>query len=111
MKPSLVTTGLEIAGFRIVRHVGIVRGIVVRSRSVIGKFFAGVQTIFGGNITIYTNLCEKARTDAYSLMCQQAEKNGANAVISIRYDTTEIAPGVTEVLCYGTAVAVEEVKS
>ena len=107
MNPSMVTTGLEISGCKIVRHVGIVRGIVVRSRSIIGKFLAGLQTIFGGNITIYTNLCEKARTDAYAIMCQHAEKNGANAVVSIRYDTTEIAPGITEVLCYGTAVVVE----
>ncbi len=110
MKPSMVTTGLEIAGCRIVGHVGVVRGIVVRSRSIVGRFFAAIQTFFGGNITVYTNLCEKARTDAYLLMCQQAEKNGANAVISLRYDTTDIIGGVTEVLCYGTAVIVEEQK-
>ncbi len=108
MKPALVTTGLELSGYRIVRQVGIVRGIVVRSRSVIGRFMAGIQTFFGGNITVYTNLCERARMDAYNLMCAQAEKNGANAMISIRYDTTEIMAGVTEVLCYGTAVVVEE---
>ncbi len=110
MKSAMVTTGLEISGCKILQHVGIVRGIVVRSRSVVGRFFAGLQTIFGGNITIYTNLCEKARTDAYLLMCQHAEKNGANAIISIRYDTTEVAAGITEVLCYGTAVIVEESK-
>jgi len=110
MKPALVTTGLELSGYNITRQVGIVRGIVVRSRSVIGKFMAGIQTFFGGNITVYTNLCEQAREDAYELMCAHAEKHGANAVIAIRYDTTEVMPGVTEVLCYGTAVIVEEVK-
>ena len=111
MNPALVTTGLEITGYKVVRHAGIVRGIVVRSRSVIGRFVASLQTIFGGNISIYTNLCERARMDAYNLMCVQAEKHGANAVLSIRYDTTEIMAGVTEVLCYGTAVIVEEIKS
>lgn len=110
MKPSLATTGFEIAGAPIVRNIGVVRGIVVRSRSVVGRFMAGLQTIFGGNITVYTNLCEKARLDAYNLMCEHAERHGANAIISVRYDTTEIMPGVTEVLCYGTAVVVEEVK-
>ncbi len=110
MKPAFVTTGLEIAGLPIVRHVGIVRGIVVRSRSVVGNFLAGLQTLFGGDITIYTNLCETARDDAYRLMCRQAETNGANAIISVRYDATEIGPGITEVLCYGTAVVVEEAK-
>lgn len=110
MKSALITTGLEISGLRIIRHVGIARGIVVRSRSVIGRFFAAFQMFLGGNITVYTNLCEKARLDAYNLMCQHAEKNGANAIISMRYDTTDIAPGVTEVLCYGTAVVVEEDK-
>jgi uncharacterized protein YbjQ (UPF0145 family) len=107
MNPLMVTTGLEVTGYRLVRNVGIVRGIVVRSRSVVGQFMAGLQTIFGGNITIYTNLCEKAREDAYELMCFHAEKHGANAVIMMRYDTTEIMAGVTEVLCYGTAVVLE----
>lgn len=110
MKPALVTTGFDISGYKVTRNVGIVRGIVVRSRSVIGRFIAALQTILGGNITIYTNLCEKARLDAYNIMCDHAERNGANAIISIRYDTTEIMTGVTEVLCYGTAVVVEEVK-
>ncbi|MEJ0062447.1 MAG: YbjQ family protein [Alphaproteobacteria bacterium] len=108
MKPFAVTSGLEIAGHRIIRNVGVVRGIVVRSRSIIGRFMAGLQTIFGGNITVYTNLCERARMDAYNIMCQHADKHGANAVISVRYDTTEIMSGVTEVLCYGTAVVIEE---
>ena len=111
MKAAMVTSAFELPGNKIVRNVGIVRGIVVRSRSVVGRMFAGFQTILGGNLTIYTNMCEKARTDAYALMCTQAEKNNANAIISIRYDTTEIAPGITEVLCYGTAVVVEEIKS
>lgn len=111
MKAAMVTTGFDLPGYRIVRNVGLVRGIVVRSRSVVGRFFASLQTLFGGNITVYTNLCEKARTDAYSLMCVQAEKNNANAIIQMRYDTTEIAPGITEVLCYGTAVVVEEIKA
>lgn len=110
MKPSLVTTGLEVSDCRIIRNIGIVRGIVVRSRSIIGRLMAGLQTLFGGNITVYTNLCEKARLDAYNLMCAQAERNGANAVIMMRYDTTEIMTGVTEVLCYGTAVVVEEAR-
>lgn len=110
MKPNLITTGFEISGHNIVKNVGIVRGIVVRSRSVIGQFLGGLQTIFGGNITVYTNMCEKARIDAYNLMCAQAERNGANAIIAMHYDTTEIMKGVTEVLCYGTAVVVEENK-
>jgi uncharacterized protein YbjQ (UPF0145 family) len=108
MKPHHVTTGLEIAGCKLVKNVGIVRGIVVRSRSVVGNVLAGFQTLLGGNITIYTNMCEKARTDAYDLMCAHAERNGANAIIMMRYDTTEIMRGVTEVLCYGTAIVVEE---
>jgi uncharacterized protein YbjQ (UPF0145 family) len=110
MKPALVTTAMELPGYTIVRNVGVVRGIVVRSRSVIGRFMAGLQMIFGGNISVYTNMCEKARVDAYDIMCAHAERNGANAVIMSRYDTTEILAGVTEVLCYGTAVVVEEVK-
>lgn len=108
MQPAMVTTGLEITGYKIVRHIGVARGIIVRSRSVIGNFFAALQTFFGGNITVYTNLCERTRTEAYNLMCQQAEKNGANAIICVRYDATDIDRGVTEVLCYGTAVYVEK---
>jgi uncharacterized protein YbjQ (UPF0145 family) len=110
MNPNMVTTGFEIAGHKVVRQVGMVRGIVVRSRSIVGSFMAGLQTILGGNITVYTNMCEKARADTYELMCKQAERHGANAIIMVRYDTTEIMRGVTEVLCYGTAVVVEEVK-
>ncbi len=106
----MVTSAFELAGHRVTRNVGVVRGIVVRSRSVVGQIGAGIQTIFGGNISIYTNMCEKARIDAYDLMCQQAERHGANAVVAVRYDATEVMPGVTEVLCYGTAVIVEEAK-
>lgn len=107
MEAKSVTTALELPGFEIVGNVGVVRGIVVRSRSIVGAFFGGLQTILGGNITIYTNLCERARKDAYQLMCEQARKNGANAIIAVRYDATEIMRGVSEVLCYGTAVVVK----
>ena len=105
--PRFVTTAFELPGYRIVSSLGIVRGIVVRSRSVVGNFGAQIQTIFGGNITIYTELCEKARLDAYSQMCQHAAASGANAIVSMRYDATEMQPGITEVLCYGTAVVVQ----
>lgn len=107
MEAKMVTSALELPGYQIVSNVGIVRGIVVRSRSIVGSFLGGLQTIFGGNITIYTNLCEQARKDAYKIMCAQADKNGANAIISMRYDATEVMAGVTEVLCYGTAVTVK----
>jgi uncharacterized protein YbjQ (UPF0145 family) len=108
VESSMVTTGLEIPGYRIVRNFGIVRGIIVRSRSVIGNLGAALQTIVGGNITILTELCEKARNDAYELLLQHAAEHGANAVISMRYDATEVMQGVTEVLAYGTAVQVEK---
>jgi uncharacterized protein YbjQ (UPF0145 family) len=106
----MVTTALDLPGHRIVRNVGVVRGIVVRSRSIIGSFFASLQTIVGGNITVYTNMCDTARKDAYQLMCVQAEKNGANAIIAMEYDATEVIKGVTEVLCYGTAVVVQPIE-
>jgi uncharacterized protein YbjQ (UPF0145 family) len=106
MDHSLVTTGLELSGYRIVRHYGVVRGIIVRSRSIVGNIGAAFQQLAGGNITLYTELCEKARSDAYELMIQHAEQMGANALIGVRYDATEIATGVSEVLCYGTAVQV-----
>jgi uncharacterized protein YbjQ (UPF0145 family) len=105
--PSMVTSALELPGYRIVRNFGIVRGIIVRSRSVIGNFGAALQTIVGGNITILTNLCEKTREEAYSLLLQHASEYGANAIVGFRYDTTEVMSGVTEVLAYGTAVKVE----
>ena len=108
MQPDMVTTGLELPGHRVVRNVGIVRGIVVRSRSLVGNFAGGLQTLFGGNITVYTNLCERTRTDAYRMMCENADANGANAILMMRYDANEIMNGVTEVICYGTAVVVEK---
>jgi uncharacterized protein YbjQ (UPF0145 family) len=101
------TTAFEIPGFRLVKSFGVVRGIVVRSRSIVGNFAAGIQSIFGGNISIYTSLCERAREDAFQQMLAHASQLGANAVIGVRYDATEIAAGITEVLCYGTAVYVE----
>lgn len=107
MDSAMVTTGTELAGHRIVRNLGIVRGIVVRSRSVIGNLGAALQTIVGGNITILTNLCEKTRQDAFDLLLQHATEHGANAVICMRYDANEVMEGVTEVLAYGTAVQVE----
>src|SRR5262245_52070218 len=103
----LVTTAFELPGYKIIKNLGVVRGIVVRSRSIVGSFFAGLQTIFGGNITLYTELCEDTRRDAYLLLVQHATEKGANAVIGMRYDATEIYPGVAEVLAYGTAVQVE----
>ena len=106
MKNDMVTTGLTLPGYKIVRTVGVVRGIRVRSRSIVGNFFGGLQTIFGGNITIYTQLCEETRSETYQLMCHHADVNGANAIIGMRYDATEVTAGLTEVLCYGTAVVV-----
>ena len=103
----IVSTTNDVAGYRITRHLGVVRGIVVRSRSVVGDFGAGIQRIFGGNISLYTSMCEQAREDAFNLMLSHAGQLGANAVIGVRYDATEIGPGITEVLCYGTAVQVE----
>src|SRR5712692_5175018 len=107
MSPRNVTTAFELPGFRVKRNLGIVRGIVVRSRSLVGTIGAGLQTIVGGNITIFSNLCEQTRRDAFELMLQHAAALGANAVIGARYDATEIMQGVTEVLSYGTAVVVE----
>ncbi|HLI09001.1 MAG TPA: YbjQ family protein [Ktedonobacteraceae bacterium] len=106
MDHNLVTTGFELSGYRIVRQFGVVRGIIVRSRSVVGNIGAAFQQLVGGNISIYTQLCEQARNDAYELMIQHAQQVGANGLIGVRYDATEISSGVTEVLCYGTAVYV-----
>jgi len=103
----MVSTTNEIAGFRVVRQLGVVRGITVRSRSVIGNLGAALQTLVGGNITLFTELCERARGEAFDLMVQHAAELGANAVIAMRYDANEVAQGVTEVLAYGTAVVVE----
>jgi len=106
MQDAMVTTAFTLPGYKVVRTLGVVRGLTVRSRSIIGNFFGGIQSIFGGNITIYTNLCEQAREETYRLMCEHAEKHGANAIIAMRYDATELMAGLTEVLCYGTAVVV-----
>jgi len=103
----IVTTTNDIVGQRVVRYLGLVRGLTVRSRSVLGNIGAGFQSIFGGNITIYTELAEKAREEAYELMVQHASQLGANAVIGMRYDANEITDGITEVLAYGTAVVVQ----
>ena len=100
------TPCLTLTGFRVTRELGTVRGIVVRSRSIIGNIGAGLQTLFGGDITLYTELCERARQDAYDRMCAHATALGANAILGLRYDATEVIGGVTEVLCYGTAVVV-----
>lgn len=104
---QMVTTALELPGFRVVKSLGVVRGITVRSRSIVGSFFGGLQTILGGNITIYTNLCEQTRAETFRQMISQARQRRANAIIGMRYDATEVMAGVTEVLCYGTAVVVE----
>lgn len=103
---EFVTTAFELPGYRITRNLGVVRGIVVRSRSILGTIGASLQTIVGGNISLFSNLCEQTRNDAFDLMLQHAEALGANAVIGARYDATEIMNGVTEVLSYGTAVEV-----
>ncbi len=107
---TMVTTQFELDGFRVVRTLGVVRGIVVRSRSIFGTIGAGIQTLVGGNITLLTNLCEKTRQEAFDLMLQHAAELGANAVVAARYDATEVMQGVTEVLAYGTAVFVEPTK-
>jgi uncharacterized protein YbjQ (UPF0145 family) len=107
LNDSMVTTALDLPGYRIARNLGLVRGITVRSRSVVGNFLGGLQTLFGGNITIYTELCEQARSETYRDMVQHARLLGANAIIAVRYDATELMAGLTEVLCYGTAVVVE----
>jgi uncharacterized protein YbjQ (UPF0145 family) len=103
----IVATTNDVAGHRVVRHLGVVRGLTVRSRSVLGNIGAGIQSLFGGNITLYTELAERARSDAYDLMVQHAGELGANAIIAMRYDANELADGITEVLAYGTAVVVE----
>jgi uncharacterized protein YbjQ (UPF0145 family) len=107
MDPRFITTGFDLPGYKIAGTLGLVRGIVVRSRSIVGRFGASLQTILGGNITIYTDLCERARLDAYNQMAAHAAALGANGVICVRYDATEMMPGITEVLCYGTAVLVQ----
>ena len=107
MDHRFITTAFELPGYKVAGTLGLVRGIVVRSRSVIGNMGASIQSIFGGNITILTDLCEKARQDAYDQMASHAQALGANGIIGVRYHATELMPGITEVLCYGTAVIVQ----
>ena len=111
IKPQFVTTTNDLPGYRVLRNIGVRRGIVVRSRSIVGSIGASLQTLVGGNITLYTELCENAREDAFNLLLEHAAEAGANAIVGMRYDANEVAPGVTEVLAYGTAVVVELVKS
>jgi len=108
---NFITSANELSGYRITKNIGIVRGITVRSRSIVGTIGAGLQSLLGGNITLWTQLCEHAREEAFELMVQHARDAGGNAVVAMRYDTTEIAQGVAEVLAYGTAVVVEVAKS
>ena len=111
MDKQLVTTGFDFQGYRITKYLGVTRGLIVRSRSVVGNIGAGFQALVGGNITIYTTMCEKARSDAFDLMMEHAAQMGANAVIGMRYDTNEVAGAINEVLAYGTAVVVEKLPS
>jgi uncharacterized protein YbjQ (UPF0145 family) len=106
-RPMIVSTTNDIAGYRVVKHLGLVRGVTVRSRSVVGNFFGGIQTIFGGKLSVYVNLAEATRQEAFDHMCEHAAEAGANAIVGMRYDANEIMDGVTEVLAYGTAVIVE----
>jgi len=108
MDHTKTSTTFDLSGYKVVKTLGVVKGIIVRSRSIFGNIGAGFQTLFGGNITLLTELCEKTREEAFTLMIQHAERLGANAVIGIRYDTTEVMQSVTEVICYGTAVIVED---
>jgi uncharacterized protein YbjQ (UPF0145 family) len=104
----LTTTAFDLPGYRTVKSFGVVRGIIVRSRSIVGNIGANIQSLFGGNISLYTSLCEQAREDAFNQMITHAGQVGANAVVGVRYDATELSAGITEVLCYGTAVYVEQ---
>ena len=106
----LVATTNDIAGHKVTRYLGVVRGITVRSRNIVANIGATIQTLFGGNITLYTELCERARQEAFDLMLEHAAQMGANAIVAMRYDANDVAAGVTEVLCYGTAVVVEPVR-
>jgi uncharacterized protein YbjQ (UPF0145 family) len=108
MNHEMTTTAFDLNGYKIVKNLGIVRGIIVRSRSIFGNIGALVQSLFGGNITLYTALCERARKDSFEMMLKHAEELGANALIGVRYDATEISGGITEVICYGTAVVVKK---
>ena len=110
MDPSMTTTAFELDGYKTTKTLGVVRGIIVRSRSIFGTLGGSLQTLIGGNITLFSELCEKTRNDAFNDMLLHAQQIGANAVIGVRYDATELMSGVTEVLCYGTAVVVERVR-
>ena len=107
INPQFVTTANDLPGHRIVKNLGVKRGIVVRSRSIVGTLGASLQTLIGGNITLFTQMCERAREDAFRLMLEHAAEHGANALVGVRYDANEVAQGVTEVLAYGTAVIIE----
>jgi uncharacterized protein YbjQ (UPF0145 family) len=107
MEHTKITTAFILDGYKITKNIGVIRGVTVRSRSVLGNIGASFQTLFGGNISIYTQLCERAREEAFQLMCAEADRQGANAIIGMRYDANEVMAGVTEVLAYGTAVVVE----
>jgi uncharacterized protein YbjQ (UPF0145 family) len=109
MESSMVTTAFGFDGYRVVKNLGIIRGITVRSRSVVGNIAGGIQTLFGGNISIFTELCEHAREEAFELLVAHAQQVGANAIIGMRYDANDVMEGVTEVLAYGTAVVVEKI--
>jgi len=104
----MTSTTLQVEGYKISKNLGVVRGITVRSRSIIGNIGAAIQSLFGGNITLYTQLCEQTRKQSFEMMLQHAEELGANAIVGIKYDATEIAAGITEVICYGTAVIVKK---
>ena len=107
MQDAMITTAFELPDYVITRNLGIVRGLTVRSRSIVGNLLGGIQSLFGGNITIYTALCERARAETFQQMRMHAQQHGANAIIGVRYDATEVMAGLTEVLCYGTAVVAE----
>ena len=109
MEAAMVTTGFDLVGYRVSKNLGVVRGITVRSRSALGNIAGSVQAFFGGNISIYTDLCEHARSEAFDLMLEHAQAMGANAVIGMRYDANDVMEGITEVLAYGTAVVVQKV--
>lgn len=108
MDPRYITTSFQFDGYEIVEYLGVVRGIIVRSRSVVGNIGAGLQSLVGGNISVYTKLCEDTRNDSFGLMVEHAQALGANAIIGARYDANEVAQGITEVLCYGTAVKIKK---
>ncbi len=109
LDPTMITTSIQLEGYRVIRNLGVVRGITVRSRSVLGNLAGGLQTLLGGQISVYIDLCEKTREEAFQYMMQHAAERGANAVINMRYDANEVMNGVTEVLAYGTAVEVARV--